>query len=258
MAPDTIDLSNFNYNEDDKINNLYSQKIHKALKKTVNDADYDKYCPDINLNVSEKNVVKNLCKNIIYNLKNLSSIEKIGRNNGERCLNVKYWIYGQLVKLLNENDYSNNRKSLIEYFSDAETKIYYELIRSQNLCSVEIDEDINKWKEKVILYDYFKNYDSLIQWNNSSNKENCDKYLAYVNSIISYYDKIKNSDCCGIKYYDCKDYFKCEEQYNPNSILKNLRCNGKQAEDLPENTVAKDEKENGSSTSMDDLKFHFF
>ncbi|KMZ95248.1 hypothetical protein PVMG_05886 [Plasmodium vivax Mauritania I] len=257
MAPDSTDLSKFNYNEGDKIN-LYSQKIHKALDKEVNDENYNKYCPDIKLHETGENDVKKLCKKIIHSLKKLSTNEDIGKNNKERCLNVKYWIYGQLIKLLNKNAYSNNGKSLIEYFRNAEDKIYKELISSGYPCPVEIDNEINKLEEQVLLYDYFKNYHSIIEWNNSSNKKDCEKYSAYVKSIISHYDKIKKSDCCGTEYYDCEDYFKCEEQYNPNSILKNLRCNGKQAEDLPENTVAKDEKENGSSTSMDDLKFHFF
>ncbi|CAI7724001.1 PIR protein [Plasmodium vivax] len=258
MAIGSTGSSKFNYNEENVFNNFHSQKIHKILNNEVNDGNYNKYCPDINLNETEKNDVKKLCKKIIHNLKDLSNNTDIGKNHRERCLNVKYWIYGQLIKLLNENGYSNNRESIIEYFRKAEDMIYYELIGTKYSCSVEIDEDINKWKEKVLLFDYFKNYDSLIQWNNSSDKQVCEKYSEYVNSIIPYYEKIKKSDCCGIKYLDCKDYFKCEEQYNPNSILKNLRCNGKQAEDLPENTVAKDEKENGSSTSMDDLKFHFF
>ncbi|SCO70937.1 VIR protein [Plasmodium vivax] len=257
MAPDTIDLSNFNYNEGDKIN-LYSQKIHKALDKEVNDGNYNKYCPDINLNETEKNDVKKLCKKIIHNLKKLSNNTDIGKNIGERCLNMKYWIYGQLVKLLNKNASSNNRESIIEYFRNVENVIYNELIRSQNLCSVDIDKNINEWKEKVILYDYFKNYDSLIEWNNYSNKDECKKYSEYVNSIIPYYKKIKNSDCCGIDYLDCEDYFKCDEQYNPDIILKKLHRTGEQTKDPPENTLAKDERENGASIPISNLKFHSF
>ncbi|KMZ88930.1 hypothetical protein PVBG_06389, partial [Plasmodium vivax Brazil I] len=247
MAPDSTDLSKFNYNEENVFNNFHSQKIHNALKKDVKDTDYDKYCQDKNLNKTEKNDVKKLCKKITHNLKKLSNNKNIGKNNKERCLNVKYWIYGQLIKLLNKNAYSNNRKSIIEYFRNAENKIYKKLINSGYPCPVEIDNEINKWEEKVLLYDYFKNYHSIIEWNNSSNKKNCEKYSEYVKSIISHYDKIKKSDCCGIKYLDCKDYFKCEEQYNPKIILKKLRCNGEQAEDPPENTLAKDEKENGAA-----------
>ncbi|CAI7718273.1 PIR protein [Plasmodium vivax] len=258
MAIGSTGSSKFNYNEENEFKNLYSQIIHKALDKEVKNVNYDTYCPDIKLHETEKSDVKKLCKKIIHNLKDLSNNTDIGKNHRERCLNVKYWIYGQLIKLLNENGYSNNRESIIEYFRKAEDMIYYELIGTKYSCSVEIDEDINKWKEKVILFDYFKNYDSLIQWNNSSDKQVCEKYSEYVNSIIPYYEKIKKSDCCGIKYLDCKDYFKCEEQYNPKIILKKLRCNGKQAEDLPENTLAKDEKENGAAIPISDLKFHSF
>ncbi|CAG9483618.1 unnamed protein product [Plasmodium vivax] len=258
MATDSTDLSNFKYNEDDVFNNFHSQKIHKVLKQDVNEGDYEAYCPDIKLHETGENDVKKLCKKIIHSLKKLSTNEDIGKNNKERCLNVKYWIYGQLIKLLNKNAYSNNGKSLIEYFRNAEDKIYNELFNSEYSCPVDIDNDINEWEEKVLLYDYFKNYHSIVEWNNSSNKENCDKYSEYVKSIIPYYEKIKNNGCCGTEYLYCKDYFKCEEQYNPNSLLKKLRCNGEQAEEPTETTAVKDEKENGSSTSMDDLKFHFF
>ncbi|GAB64892.1 VIR-like CYIR protein [Plasmodium cynomolgi strain B] len=90
MSLYSIDFLNFKYNEDNKFEKLYSQKIHKALKKDVINADYDQYCPDINLHETEKNVVKNLCKNIIFNLNELLNVKDIGENNRERFLNVKY------------------------------------------------------------------------------------------------------------------------------------------------------------------------
>ncbi|GAW84608.1 variable surface protein [Plasmodium gonderi] len=116
---------------------LPSDKIYKELgREFSNDDKYDSiHCNDLSDNI------KNICKKIIRNLKELLTIDKFNNeNHKDLCTYLNFWIYDELYKLhrnRGENilDITDVHKLLDAYF-----KINYDLIKK--------DFEIN-YKSKV-------------------------------------------------------------------------------------------------------------
>ncbi|GAB65084.1 VIR-like CYIR protein [Plasmodium cynomolgi strain B] len=249
----------FNFQED-IYKKLPSYKLYKKIDESITDTTYDNYCAKVNpLDITNDEITK-FCQKFARNLKELPTIESIGKNAHDACLSVTYWFYYELNKILGKQGYSAHRERIINSFIDVESKIYNELLNANNKdkCPIEVKTNFEKKKEEKILYDYFNNYNTIFHCNNSSNKEKCSEYCKYVNEIYKKY--IENQKkCCGINYLNCGDYFKCNGKYNPLILLNKLNCDiGEEGERLTEKQIRESQENYGNSDLIRSLRYNIF
>ncbi|KMZ89578.1 variable surface protein Vir24 [Plasmodium vivax Brazil I] len=206
------------------LKDLPSSKIYKKFNDTNNTDNSDGNCAGVK-SYNGNDEVKNLCKKFEKNSKELDTL--VGKDviQETRCSYLTYWIYDEIRKQLNKSSYNNHRNSIINELDEASFKIFYSLIYSNHGCQINIEDKFEEWKEEKILYDYFKNCDTIIEY--AKDKSKCTDYYNYVNSIKKYYNKKKvNESCCYSRVFECKEFFNCEEKYDPDVILSKLKCDG--------------------------------
>ncbi|KAI4841547.1 uncharacterized protein MKS88_000280 [Plasmodium brasilianum] len=206
-----------------------SHHIYKELNNDVQGRSYDSYCSVFNKDGdnTEKSSY-NLCKKIARNTDKLSNhFNKI--DYILQCSHYRYWIYHNIKKVLGNNVNAENAKPITDKFVQAQNKIN-ENFNAYN-CQYDFKNDIlqrlNDMVEEKYLYDYFKNYD-IIKTSDSCNRVTHNVYEGYLNYIITLYNKHKNHmGCCIDSFWpECEDYFKCNEEFDPNKLLSTLRSNG--------------------------------
>ncbi|CAI7718709.1 PIR protein [Plasmodium vivax] len=250
------DIINF----EDIYKNLPSYKFYEKIDENITDTTYDNYCTNVKSLENGKDDLTTFCKKFAKNLKKLPTADNIGKNSHDSCLSVKYWFYYKLNKILETHDYSANREHIINLFINLESKIYNELLKNKKTdkCPIEIKANLEKENEEQILYDYFNNYSTIFDCNNSSNKENCSKYCKYVNEINEKYREHQNK-CCGLNYLNCGDYFNCNGKYNPLVLIHKLNCNnGKEGKTLTEKEIRESQENYGNSDLIRSLRYNIF
>ncbi|SBT54992.1 PIR Superfamily Protein [Plasmodium ovale wallikeri] len=170
-----------------------------------------------------------LCKKIVKNFNELYTFEST-LNSNERCLHYKYWVYGELWKMIQTKSYHDHVKDIINKFMDLQNEKIVSSDDTKTFCHYYfVFKDLlelNLKLEEKDLHDYFKYYDTLEKKipSDISNKEKYRKYLDYI-SILHTRHKI-GWDCCDELYgVDplCRHYFKCEDEYNPSYLLSVLK-----------------------------------
>ncbi|KMZ92005.1 variable surface protein Vir24 [Plasmodium vivax Mauritania I] len=141
----------------------------------------------------QDNEMKNLCKQIAWNLRNLSII-LYNEQPKVRCSYFNHWIYNEIRKLLVTE--SN--------FKTDESAVY-------KLLDLGYDMNGSLQKNKKIISDYDK----------------CNLYSKYINYMLRIYDKHKYECCDSYSPIEshCPKYFKCYEDFNPESLSSLLSCN---------------------------------
>lgn len=183
---------------------------HCDNMKKFNNRDYD---------------MKNLCKRIAWNLENLYNILPY-RDSKVRCSYFNHWIYNEIRKLLvNESNFKKDESAVFKLLD-----LGYDMNRSLrgNKCYYDFYDnyDFDEWKEMKDLHDYFKNYTPL-KSKNRYDYNKCNIYSKYINYILRIYDKHKYECCDSYSPIEshCPKYFKCYEEFNPESLLSLLSCN---------------------------------
>ncbi|SCO71187.1 VIR protein [Plasmodium vivax] len=239
---------------------LPSYRNYEKIDESINGNTYDNYCTKVKPPGIEKEDLTTFCKKFAKNLKDLPTIESIRKNAHDRCLSVRYWFYYELKKILGTYDDSTHREHIINSFINVESKIYDELVKdnTKDTCPIEIKTNLEKGNEEKILYDYFNNYNTIFNCNNSPNKENCSKYCKYVNIIKEKYKEHQNK-CCGHNYLSCGDYFNCNGKYNPLVLINKLKCsNGKEGKTLTEEQIRESQENYGNSDLIRSLRYNIF
>ncbi|KNA02413.1 variable surface protein Vir24g [Plasmodium vivax North Korean] len=211
------------------LKDLPSSKIYKIFNDNNNTDNSDGNCAGVK-SYNGNDEVKNLCKKFEKNSKELGTLVVNNVNLGARCSYLTYWIYDEIRKKLNNISYENDRKSIIKEFNEASSNIFRSLMYSGHGCLITIEDNFNELRDEKILYDYFKNCDTIIEYAKKKDKNGCTDYYTYLNSIKEYYKKKKEEEyCCSSNFSVCEDYFKCEDKYDPEVILSKLNCNGDQS-----------------------------
>ncbi|SBS90935.1 PIR Superfamily Protein [Plasmodium ovale curtisi] len=220
-VPGEIDKNNEDYN----FSSLPSATVYNKLNGEVITDYYYSICEKL-IPLNDKHCgIYNLCTKLVRNLKELSTMKKKERT--DRCEYIIHWIYHEISKIPNiisENIYES--VALREFFN-----IVYNVLRKLDITNCffnTININFNEHKEKKYLHDYFKNYDK-IKNEGACNGEECKKYCKYVLFINEIYGKHINKCCYCYKSEGCKEnypyYFKCDDNYNPHTLFKKLKCN---------------------------------
>ncbi|SBS94200.1 PIR Superfamily Protein [Plasmodium malariae] len=206
-----------------------SHHIYKELNNNVEGTSYNSYCNVFNNSQdSSDNKHYNLCKKIARNADRLSNyfntIEYI-----TQCAHYKYWIYHNIKKILGENTDNEKVKPITDKFLKAQNQINVNF-NTYN-CQYDFKNDIlqrlNDMVEEKYLYDYFENFD-IIKTQKTCQNINSQNYENYLNYVIKLYNKHKiQMKCCIDSFWsECEDYFKCDDEFDPNILLSTLKSTG--------------------------------
>ncbi|KAI4839228.1 hypothetical protein MKS88_001772 [Plasmodium brasilianum] len=206
-----------------------SYNIYNSFSNEVIGTNYDKYCNIFNnSHGSDDNEDYNLCKKIARNVDILSNyLNKIEYTS--LCSHYRYWAYHNIKNVLGENTDNEKAKNIIRKLKQAQNSIdeaYYSYYCQYNLKDNISQRLKEKLKEKH-LHDYFNNYDSIKKSETCKSVEQ-NEYEKYLNYIINLYENFRSEkDCCnGVWQYDCFDYFKCADEFDPSKLLSALISNG--------------------------------
>ncbi|KMZ82827.1 hypothetical protein PVIIG_03642 [Plasmodium vivax India VII] len=102
-------------------------------------------------------------------------------------------------------------------------------------CLYNVVCGLGECKEMKDLFDYFKNYDYIINCNISTDRRKYQKYCEYVTYINELYDDYIG-ECCtyfmNSAHVDrCPKFFKCDEKYNPYNLYSKLGCKDEKKDD---------------------------
>ncbi|SBT73233.1 PIR protein [Plasmodium ovale] len=164
------------------------------------------YCKSIETHIKNYNGLDDLCKRIARNFKEYSTLLSNEKGN-DADLYLTYWIISEIKRVLNYN-FKSTSYDVIKKLLFVGNMNYYETQNKKFFFS-EYDYDLNDWVEMKDLHDYFKNFEKFIE-KLYSNSGRCERYFSYLNHIKTLYEK-HNTNCCVI-YFDCAEYFKCEEK----------------------------------------------
>ncbi|SBT72803.1 PIR protein [Plasmodium ovale] len=223
------------------VKKLTAYNIYEQLSLPEDDNIYDVYCKDVNAFDNTYKGIKSLCAKVVRNLKQQPTVIK-DLNNDDRCSYFTYWLYDEIWKIIKNHQ---NHNSHIPTFTKL-IDVVYKINRELNItdCNITVDFNFSEWKKKKYLHDYFKNYNNLLR-DDSCNNNKCQNYCKYVKYIKTLYEKDKE-ECCYFYYSlgddDCPEYLKCNESYNPDNILSELKCNVVQEDASASAKIPKPEK----------------
>ncbi|KMZ76689.1 hypothetical protein PVIIG_05729 [Plasmodium vivax India VII] len=210
---------------------LPSYKKYTELDNVNISGDDNDYCKK-SLESSEEGD-KKFCNKIAKNLSILKN-EKDTQKRTYNCYYFNHWLYDNIGKKYYDGNTEGKKVKVSEKLLD-----FVSLANSEHIlipsCKGNIYGKPEEWKEEKDLHDYFENHKDIKC--NSSDKSKCEKYVNYVTYIKTLYED-KKEDCCEddvlYEYGYCEPYFKCENKYNPQNLLtelkKELQELGKKAE----------------------------
>ncbi|SBT86825.1 PIR protein [Plasmodium malariae] len=206
-----------------------SHHIYKELNNDVQGTSYDSYCSEFSNTGNSNNLESyNLCKKISRNT-DILSVYRDTIHFSTLCSHYRYWAYYNINKILANFTDNNNAKALVKKFLQVRDNItrVFNAYYCQYSFSDDILQELNNMKEEKYLHDYFKNYD-IIKTSDSCSRVTPSVYEKYLNYIITLYNKHKNQmECCIDSFWtECEDYFKCNEEFDPNKLLSILKSNG--------------------------------
>ncbi|SBT00414.1 PIR Superfamily Protein [Plasmodium ovale curtisi] len=215
---------------------LPAYKVYDKLNNTENKDDYCNDCNDILFLEEDYPGINDLCKMMAKNLRKLHELIE-NEDNSERCSYFKHWLYNEVGKI-----FKYKWKDIHASLDSAKLmKVGYNIIYELNYinsCFYNFDCSFEECKEMKILYNYFKNFDSINCDKNSDNEKCIQTFCNDVTYINNLYDK-NIEKCCTCYNYpkpscenNCEDYFKCEEKYNSNNLYLSLKCKEKTGKDL--------------------------
>ncbi|CAI7721694.1 PIR protein [Plasmodium vivax] len=199
---------------------LPSYKKYTELDNVNISGDDNDYCKK-RLESSEE-WDKKFCNKIAKNLSILKN-EKDTQKRTYNCYYFNHWLYDNIGKKYYDGNTKGKKVKVSEKLLD-----FVSLANSEHIlipsCKGNIYGKPEEWKEEKDLHDYFENHKD-IKCNNSD-KSKCEKYVNYVTYIKTLYDT-KVDNCCYDEELDeyafCEPYFKCENKYNPQNLLTELK-----------------------------------
>ncbi|SCO93377.1 PIR protein [Plasmodium malariae] len=202
-----------------------SSNIYNKFNNNVNGSQYDeicKKCKDVKDDYPTGSY--DLCKKIAKNAEDLS-LQKNKEGYIPHCLHYTYWVYYKIKQIL-ELSPENNKSEHLVNFLKVRSSIYdrYSLYK----CLPEIEgntiDGLNEKVDEKYLFDYFQYYDDIKTYNTCINVE-FKEYEKYLNKIKELYINHKNTkECCDDSFWDnCDMYFKCNKEFDPNTLLSSLK-----------------------------------
>ncbi|SBS92301.1 PIR protein [Plasmodium ovale] len=205
---------------------LPSYQIYEELDKGVdNISDFSNVCKDVNSFEGQYKGISKLCAKIAKNFENYTKIKSMITSDDDPETYLTHWIYSAIKKFFITN-FKNIPGILPQKLLDVANISYQKSYRSYIIT--EYSHDFGETKEEKDLFDYFVNYDKFTS-NIKNDNNKCDKYCEYITYIKSLNERhryLDGYDCCF--FYNCYDYLKCDEKYDPGKLLSMLKEEAKE------------------------------
>ncbi|CAI7718653.1 PIR protein [Plasmodium vivax] len=203
---------------------LQSQIVYKEIEKDHSDlSDYDQKC-NIKFNRTDKEQVKEICKKSLRFIER-SQLWNTRNASYDVCLQVNYWIYDKLSRILGSDDTYNIQMTfgtfqlLGDKMMNNTAKIAY-----NDRCKPDFKIFEEKdWDKRKQLYEYRVDYNYLLPMAQGYD-DNCEYYKKII-EIIPLYKYFEGE--CSLGKSNCPDFYKQYKIYNPEKLLSNLKCYNK-------------------------------
>ncbi|VWU48090.1 PIR protein [Hepatocystis sp. ex Piliocolobus tephrosceles] len=210
------------------LNNLPSKIYYDQL---LNKSDLDKYgdsshVKQINKNVENvthaKEIMQMLEKNIdvLYNTEDTTFLKK-------HCFDLNFWLYITIHKNLTKpKNLSKLFQALDEYYKEWDKINRDKKLKNYLLCKPDRKlVGIKFLTEVKHLFDYFENYEFVINEAKKNCQDACNKYYDQLKTLIPIY--YKWLDICKLKKENiCNKYISNHDNFAPRSILQHVNVVG--------------------------------
>ncbi|KMZ97759.1 hypothetical protein PVNG_03342 [Plasmodium vivax North Korean] len=213
------------YSINSNIRNIYKKLSNHISDKTL----CAKYCSEIiSSDKNNNDGIKSLCVKLVTILKKLNTLTDVGDNHKDKCSNLIYWTYDQIMNIFDTTASYYENSSISNEINKVIIRVNDELNANSN-CYFYVDGDFDQWNKERDLHDYFAHFENLnkITPGEGNRNSNYCSYLKYINRL--YKEHIKG--CCTryIRPDDymenkCPSYFNCEEKYYPIDLMTKLKC----------------------------------
>ncbi|SBT56806.1 PIR Superfamily Protein [Plasmodium ovale wallikeri] len=206
---------------------LFSEKFYSDMNIEHTDlSNYNPQCDTLILNEKNKSEIKEICKKYLRYLDKNIAVWNSAQSGYNVCILLNYWIYDKLTDLfgadetLNINNAFGSFQLLWNYSAG-----FPKTIPHSEKCKPNFDLfKHHDWKKRKELYDYYVNFDMAYSTANNYD-EKCEGYYKYIEGKVSLYQYFEN--ICTSNNSICPDiYDKCLA-YNPNSVLRTIKCHDK-------------------------------
>ncbi|SCA81972.1 VIR protein [Plasmodium vivax] len=200
-------------------------KVHESFfieKPKI--SENSKHCEKLD---EKKKGAKDICNKAVHFFKEIA--KKNGTESDQHCKYLPIWLYDEIGKIHENHKAQINTISFIKELTDAVYNAkgeinYYKCNPSLYEANITLDD----WKNRKLSYIYFNKHDEIKTNVNTKIKDQCSKYLKYLNSYDPLYKKYYvTSNCTGWFPYSSA-HFKCDnKKYDPNLLLTIVKkCSG--------------------------------
>ncbi|SBT00015.1 PIR Superfamily Protein [Plasmodium ovale curtisi] len=206
---------------------LFSENFYNNMNTQYDDlSKYTSQCDSLYLKDKNKSEVKEICKKYLRYLYKHVNVWNSVNSGYDVCILLNYWIYDKLTDLFGSNETSdiNFAFGSFQFLWNYSTG-FLNTISNSEKCKPNFDLfKHHDWKKRKELYDYYVNYNMAYSTANNYD-EKCEAYYKYIEGKASLYQHFEN--ICASNNSSCPDiYDKCLA-YNPNSVLRTIKCHDK-------------------------------
>ncbi|KNA02246.1 hypothetical protein PVNG_04477 [Plasmodium vivax North Korean] len=203
-------------------NELNSQRFYNHLNDIRGLSAYVQKCEELSSFHNGKGI-KNICAKLLKFLES-DTISTNNDNKYDTCMLLNFWVYRWFFDILRTKGEESiplayGKLQLIwnDFIKDKLEKTGKETCRP--IYNLALHKD---WKERKELYEYYVDYDDLINtlvgW-----PQRCEEIYKYVESKKTLYDHF-NKGCPSENQYKCPQYYSEYEKYHPDKVLYKLDC----------------------------------
>ncbi|SBS95179.1 PIR Superfamily Protein [Plasmodium ovale curtisi] len=229
---------------------LYTKQFYEDIDRESTDlSKYSKQCEKIYVN-SNKNEVKKICEKFLKHLET-SSVWKVVNPKYDVCMLLNYWIYDKLTDIYKGQNSSYDINIAFGSLQGVWHERYYysSNISHQNKCKPNFEMvNHHDWKERKELHDYCINYEfiePMCKYFSDQCIEHCE-YIEAKSHIYKHFEQL-----CTPGESKCPHFYKKCKAYNPNIVLKTLKCPEK-SETSGDDTPKASSSHNPSEQGQDD------
>ncbi|VUZ94232.1 PIR protein [Plasmodium vivax] len=164
---------------------------------------------------------KDLCNKLIYHLENIGEKKPQSDNY---CNYLRYWLYDEIGKIHTNQSDKVEKIPFFKNLIDAWYKFNSEKLKYACSSPYVNGVSLKELKTRKLSYIYFKNEDNIQKISMSKDTAVCSKYLTYIQSFSSLYDKYKKTECVpGFLFSPIgPHHFPCKHKYDIKALISAL------------------------------------
>ncbi|SCO66335.1 Plasmodium vivax Vir protein, putative [Plasmodium vivax] len=205
--------------QDVKLDQMYED----FFKKSGKSAAFDKNCNVFDKVGKTNPEAKKLCSELVYFLEKIRE-KSIKEESNKYCNYLPYWLYEKIYNIEKSPKTKIDKITFYEDLINAGKEIKGTNLKSTCPLSKLKDVDLNELKYRKLSYIYFKNFEKIKEVITSQKKDECTKYLTYLESFKSVHDRYNNDHCESFFSWSWNgtDYFPCKDKQNLSSFISDL------------------------------------